>query len=57
MRRRLERGGTMSLDACWELARRWYAGRAEPSWRGRAPEAAAAIFAEVGLSGDFWRMV
>jgi len=47
----------MSLDACWELARRWYAGRLEPTWRGRTPEAAAAIFAEVGLSGGFWSMV
>ncbi len=46
----------MSLDRCWELARRWYAGRMEPQWRGRTPEAAAAIFDEVGLRGDFWRM-
>jgi hypothetical protein len=47
----------MTLDRCWALARRWYAGRMEAAWRGRTAEAAAAIFDEVGLVGDFWRMV
>lgn len=56
-RRRLPRGGTLSLDQCWELARRWYAGRDGPGWRGRSAEASQAIFEEVGLRGDFWRMV
>jgi hypothetical protein len=47
----------MTLDQCWQMARRWYQGRMEPGWRGRPPEAAQGIFAEVGLVGDFWRMV
>jgi len=46
----------MTLDRCWELARRWYAGRLEPEWRGRAAPASQAIFEEVGLTGSFWRM-
>ena len=46
----------MTLDQCWELARRWYAGRADAAWRGRSGVSAAAIFAEVGLLGDFWSM-
>jgi len=52
----LPRGATMTLDQLWALARRWYAGRLEPEWRGRTAEASQAILAEVGLTGDFWRM-
>jgi len=55
-REHLPRGGLMTLDRCWELARRWYGGRLEPDWRGRPASASQAIFEEVGLSGDFWRM-
>lgn len=55
--KRLERGATMTLDQCWEVARRWYAGRLEPTWRGRTPEAAQVIFAKAGLTDDFWRMI
>jgi len=55
-RERLSRGDVMTLDRCWDLARRWYAGRTEPEWRGRPAQASQAIFAEVGLTGDFWRM-
>jgi len=47
----------MPLDQGWEMARRWYAGRLDPSWRGRSPEDAQAIFDEVGLTGDFWRLI
>lgn len=46
----------MTLDQCWAMARRWYAGRMEEGWRGRSPEAAQAIFEAVGLTGPFWRM-
>ena len=52
----LPRGATMTLDQLWAMARRWYAGRLEPEWRGRTAEASQAILAEVGLTGDFWRM-
>ena len=50
-------GTTMTLDQCWEMALRWYAGRLDPEWRGRSARDAHDIFAEVGLAGDFWRMV
>lgn len=46
----------MTLDQCWAMAGRWYAGRMEAGWRGRSPEAAQAIFEAVGLTGPFWRM-
>lgn len=49
-------GGTMTLEQQWELARRWYADGLAPSWRRRTPEEARAVFEELGLTGDFWRL-
>jgi hypothetical protein len=40
----------------WDLVRLWYAGRADPSWRGRSVEDASAILTGVGLTGDFWAL-
>ncbi len=49
-------GETLSLQQQWDLARVWYADRASPQWRRRTPAEAEAVFAGVGLSGDFWRL-
>jgi hypothetical protein len=49
-----ERGYVMDLATLWRLARGWYAGRLERGYQRREPVAAAAYFAEVGLSGPFW---
>jgi len=54
---RLPRGGTMSVGTGWRLARAWYGGdRRDPQWRRRTIEEAEALFAELGLTGDFWRL-
>ncbi|MCH7491290.1 MAG: hypothetical protein IID05_11415 [Gemmatimonadetes bacterium] len=55
-RRSIPRGAVVGMDQCWELARRWYDGRLSSDWRGRSPEAAQAIFREVGLTDAFWRL-
>ena len=54
--RALPRGALLSLDTCWRLAAAWYADRLAPDWRRRTPEEAEALFAEFGLTGDFWRL-
>jgi hypothetical protein len=54
--RSLERGGSCSLDTLWLLANEWYGGRLQPDWRRKTPEEAEAVFASVGLEGDFWRL-
>ena len=54
---RLPRGGTMTLDTGWKLARAWYGpDRRDASWRRRSVEEAESLFAELGLTGDFWRL-
>jgi hypothetical protein len=42
------------MDQLWGLATAWYATRLDPGARRPRPEEAAAIFAGLGLVGDFW---
>ena len=50
------KGGSLSLEQQWELARRWFDGRHRPEWRRRTAEEAEAVFRAVGLTSDFWRL-
>jgi hypothetical protein len=54
--RGLPHGATFSLEQLWGMAHAWYANRLAPDWRRRTPEEAEALFAELGLEGDFWRL-
>jgi hypothetical protein len=49
-------GGEMTLEQLWTLAQRWYAGRFDPDWQPRSPEASQEILTEVGLTGGFWQL-
>ncbi len=54
--RRLSRGAVFSLEQLWRLAEAWYANRLAPGWRRRTAAEAEALFTELGLVGDFWRL-
>jgi hypothetical protein len=54
--RRVPRGAVFTMEQAWQLARAWYADKLSPDWRRATPEAAEAIFAGIGLTGDFWRL-
>lgn len=54
--RSIARGAVLTVDQCWRLARAWYADRLDPTWRRKTPEEAEAVFAELGLTGPFWRL-
>ena len=47
---------TISLETGWRLARAWYARKLRPDWRRHTLEEAEALFAELGLDGEFWRL-
>jgi hypothetical protein len=51
-----ERGGTMTVATCWQLARTWYGDKGRPGYRRRTPEEAQAIFDSLGLTGPFWQL-
>jgi hypothetical protein len=53
---RRPRGESMTMEQQWQLAYLWFRGRDRPEWRKRSPEEAEALFASVGLTGDFWRL-
>ena len=52
----LARGALLTPEQQWRLADAWYADRLAPDWRRRTPQEAGAVFARVGLTGDFWRL-
>jgi hypothetical protein len=52
----LPRGATLGLPTLRELASRWYGDRLDAEWRPRTPAQSQAIFAGLGLTGDFWRL-
>ena len=51
------RGGTLTLEQGWRLAHAWYSpDRREPDWRRKTVDEVEALFAELGLTSDFWRL-
>lgn len=50
------RGGTLTLQQGWKLARLWYGNRLGPDWRPKSASEAEAVFAKVGLDGEFWKL-
>jgi hypothetical protein len=54
---RFERGGVLSLETAWRLARAWYeSDRRQPEWRRRTLDETEKLFAELGLTGAFWNL-
>ncbi len=54
--RELPRGGTMTPEQAWQLARAWYADKLSPDWRRKTLDEAEATLAAIGLTGPFWRL-
>ena len=46
----------MSIAQAWDLSVKWYGNRLAPDFRRPTVEEARAIFASVGLTGDFWQL-
>ena len=54
--RRIAKGAVFTLEQAWQLAHAWYADKLSPEWRRATPGEAQALFAGIGLTGDFWRL-
>jgi hypothetical protein len=46
----------LSLEQAARLAHAWYARKLAPDWRRHTVEEAEALFAELGLDPEFWRL-
>lgn len=44
----------VTVDQLWGLAQAWYGNRLRPDSRRPQPDEMRRIFAELGLTGDFW---
>ncbi len=53
---RVKKGEAVPLQQVWQLAQRWYGYYLDPQWKRKTPEFAEQIFADVGLTSDFWKM-
>jgi hypothetical protein len=47
-------GCVMPIQTCWDLARKWYAGRLERDWQRPGQAQAQQLFDKLGLKGAFW---
>ena len=54
--RGLPRGGTMTPETALRLGTAWYADKQSPGWRRKTLDEAEAVFSELGLLGEFWRL-
>jgi Alkylmercury lyase len=54
--REMARGGLLTPEQGWRLARGWYGKKLTPTWRRHTLEEAEALLAEVGLTGRFWSL-
>lgn len=54
--RAMPRGATLTPAQGWRLAYGWYRHKVRPDWRRHTLEEAEALFADVGLTGEFWRL-
>jgi len=50
------RGGTLTLDQGWKLAKLWYGDRLDENWRPKTAAEAESVFQQVGLVGEFWQL-
>lgn len=46
----------LTLDQAARLAYEWYRNKLAPDWQRHAPDEAEALFAELGLDPEFWRL-
>jgi hypothetical protein len=49
-------GATIGVAKLSELAHAWWGDRLSPSWQPHTREQNQAILAELGLTGEFWRL-
>ena len=54
--RELARGAVITCETAWRLAHGWYRHKVRPDWRRHTLEEAEALFREVGLTDEFWRL-
>lgn len=50
-----QRGAILSIPTLWELSKRWYHNRMSVEYHGRTVEQIQEIFAEAGLTSEFWQ--
>ena len=50
------RGGVLTIDQAWQLARAWYQLKRDPDWRRPTLPEAELLLGQLGLTGAFWSL-
>jgi hypothetical protein len=50
-------GATITVVKLCELAHAWYGDRLDPDWRPHTAETNQRILEDLGLAGEFWKLV
>ena len=53
----MPRGELLTLEQTWALAKAWYHNRLDLDFRRLTAQEATALFASVGLTGEFWSLI
>ena len=52
-----QRGATLTIQQCWQLAKAWYGqDRRDEDWRRKTLEEATAAFHAIGMTQPFWQL-
>jgi len=52
----MPRGGVLTIDQAWELAKAWYRHKMSPDWRRATVDQAETLLSRIGLVGPFWNL-
>lgn len=54
--RDLSRGGILTPEQGWQLARGWYKDKVKPEWRRHTIEETESLLKNLGITGSFWNL-
>ena len=55
-KQRVATGAVLDMEQVRGLGVAWYANKLSPNWARATPDEAEAVFASLGLTGEFWRL-
>ena len=53
---KLERGGIVTIEQMWRLAKEFYQGKLKLDWSPKSKSEKQELFTELGLPAEFWKL-
>ena len=52
----MERGGIVTIEQMWRLAKEFYQGKLKLDWSPKSKSEKQELFTELGLTAEFWKL-